>query len=299
MMVSRTIPEGPFTWSMIEQTGVTRELLTTWLDQGDVRRVLQGVYQRSDTTDDHFTRARAATLVMKPFGILCDRTASWVHGVDTFDYRELEILPPLEMWVLRDHSRVRRKGCVGGERDLAPEDVMVISGVRLTTPLRTALDLGCRLGRRDALAALDGFMRENGICHKELRAQLPRYRRRRGVVQLRRLVALADKLSESPGESWTRLCILDDGLPPPELQHWVCEGTREIFRLDLAYPKHRVAIEYDGRDYHDSPEQRRRDNERRAWLRARGWTIIVVDKDSFDGDALRAWLTELRRAVRL
>ncbi|MGH3445452.1 MAG: hypothetical protein ACRDPB_08760, partial [Nocardioidaceae bacterium] len=34
-----------------------------------------------------------------------------------------------------------------------------VDGVKVTTPLRTALDLACKLRRRDALAALDGFMR--------------------------------------------------------------------------------------------------------------------------------------------
>jgi len=206
-----------------------------------------------------------------------------VHGVDAFDVRELEILPPLEMWVLRDHSRIRRKGCVGGERDLAPGDVMQIEGLRLTTPCRTALDLGCRLPPRQAMAALDAFTRLHNITREELKAELPRYRRRRGVVQLRQLVSLADPRLESAGESWTRLCIIDEGPPPPEPQYWVeWEGRR--VRLDLAYPRHKIMIEYDGIEYHGSSAQKVHDEARRKWLRRQGGKGIVVRKDSFGAE---------------
>ena len=220
-------------------------------------------------------------------------------GVDTFDYRELEILPPLETFVLRGRRRTNRPECVGGSRDLVPGDICLVEHVAVTTPVRTALDLGCRLSRRDALAALDGFMRTYGITRPQFEAELPRYFRRRGVLQLRQLVPIADPRAESSGESWTRLVIVDAGLPVPEPQYWVCEGGRQVFRVDLAYPLSRVVVEYDGREFHDSPEQREHDRKRRKWLEARGWTVIVVDKDSFSPAALAAWLYQLRVALRL
>lgn len=297
MMLATQIPDGPFTWSMIRDSGVAREQLTAWVTNRQVRRILQGVYVRSDAPDDPRARARAAALVMRPFAVVCDRSAAWIHGVDTFEFRELEILPPLETWVLRNHSRIRRRACAGGQRDLAGGDIMTIGEIRLTTPLRTALDLGCRLSRREALAALDGFRRVHGLTHKDFERELPRYRRRRGVVQLRQLIPLADGRSESPGESWTRLCIVDDGLPCPTPQYWLVHRGVPIFRLDLAYPACRVAIEYDGSEFHDSVDQREHDAKRREWLRRHGWTVIVVRKDSFTGDVLAAWLIELRRAL--
>jgi hypothetical protein len=299
MMVAPALPDVPFTWRTAEQAGFTRWRFNELVRQGKVRKVLYGVYQRADLPDTMHNRALAGALVARPFGVMCDRTAAWLHGVDTFEFRELEILPPLEAFVLRERSRTRRRGCRGGERDLAARDICMVDGVRVTTPLRTALDLGCRLGRRDALAALDGFMRIHGITREELEAELPRYRRRRGVVQLRRLVAIADSRAESPGESWTRLEVISAGLPAPEPQYWVYERGRKVFRLDLAYPHSRVVVEYDGREFHDSPQQRAADRRRRTWLRNRGWTVIVVDKDSFTPDALAAWLNELRVALRL
>jgi hypothetical protein len=238
-------------------------------------------------------------LIKRPFWVLCDRLAAWIHGVDTFEYRELEIFPPLDVLVLRGNNRVRRQGCRGSERDLSPGDITEVRGLTLSTELRTALDLGCSLSRRSALAALDAFMRHREIARADLLAELPRYKGRRGVVQLRELVMLADPRAESPGESWTRLAILDTGIPAPVPQHSIEHGGRELYRLDLAWPHHKVAVEYDGREFHESAAQREYDQRRRSWLRQQGWTVIVVTKDSFTDEALDAWLEELRSALRL
>ena len=232
-----------------------------------------------------------------PWAVVCDRTAAWLHGIDTFTYGELDILPPLEIFALRGRHRLTRDGLSGGERDLSENDVMTIGQIKVTTPLRTALDLGCRLSRRDALATLDAFMRTHGLTRTDLRRELARFRRRRGVVQLRELIEIADARAESPGESRTRLCIVDDGLPVPELQFSVVVGGRELFRLDLAFPRLRVCVEYDGVEFHTSNRDVMHDRERRDWLRAHGWTVIVVTKNSFGAEELREWLSQLRSAI--
>lgn len=298
-MLPPKIPAVPFTCAGARKLGISKSMLDDLVATRRVRRVLRGVYFRSDVPDTALTRARAADFVISAFAVLADRTAAWLHGVDTFAYRELEILPPLETWVLRGHSRVARNGCAGGSRDLRPGDVCVIGGVRVTTPLRTALDLGCKFSRRDALAALDGFMRICGVTREEMYAELPRYFRRRGVVQLRQLVPLADPRSESPGESWVRMDIIDAGLPVPEPQVWVYDDGVPVFRVDLGYPKSRVCVEYDGREFHEGDDDKEHDRLRRKWLEGRGWTVIVLTKDSFGAEAKAAWLDELRVALRL
>ena len=126
------------------------------------------------------------------------------------------------------------------------------------------------------------------------------FRGRRGVVKLRSLGALATPLAESPGESWTRLAIHDDDIPAPEPQHWVEHGGVQLFRLDLAWPRSRVAVEYDGEEWHDrTPEQGIADQARRTWLGNQGWTVIVVKKHQFKGPARDAWLREVRLALGL
>lgn len=293
------VPAGPFTTAGAGSLGLTRRSLDALVADGWLRRVLHGVYQRSDSPDTVESRIQAARLVLTPGVVFCDRTAAWMHGVDIFDYRELEILPPLECVVLRGRSRIERHECDGGERDLAPYDVMELDGVRLTTPLRTALDLGCRLRRPDGLAALDLFARHHAVTRELLEQSLPRCRRRRGVVKLRGLVPLTDGRSESPTESRTRLVIHDAGLPPPVPQFWVVHRGVELFRLDLAWPKHRVAVEYDGEWHEHTEAQRAADRLRRRWLREHGWKVIVVRRGDLGYEGASQWLEDLRIALRL
>ena len=244
-------------------------------------------------------RAAAVALVLGPDHIVCDRTAAWLHGVDTLLYQEHEILPAVEVCALRGHEPSGRRGVAGCTRDLAPDDVMVLpGGVRVTTPLRTALDLGCNLRRREAFAALNAFARLHGLERGDLLAAARRFRRRRGVRQLRQLIPLVDARIESAREAWTYLAIHDAGLPLPEPQVWIEIDGVPTYRLDFAYRLSKVCVEYDGFDAHDATdEQRAYDSRRRAWLEAHGWTVIVVKIGDFTGDALEAWLRSLRTAL--
>ena len=290
-------PQGPFTAKMADAAGITRQHLRQLLAQGVVRRILRGVYVPADLPDSISLRARAARLVTSPYAVLCDRTAAWIHGIDVMWHAEHDVPPPLDTFVLRGHCRPQRSGTYPGQRDLAECDLIEIEGMLVTTPLRTALDLGCALPRRDALAALDAFMRVYGLSRDDLVGELPRYFRRRGVRQLRGLVRLADPRSESPGESWTRMEIIDSNLPAPKTQWEIIRNGRVLFRLDLAYPGLKICIEYDGEEFHDSDEDKESDEHRREWLRARGWIVIVVCKDDFTPERVTRWTEELRRAI--
>ena len=137
-------------------------------------------------------------------------------------------------------------------------------------------------------------MRAHGFTTSDLRRLLVRYFRRRGVIQARNLAPLVDGRSESAGESWTRLAIVDHDLPTPQPQFWVAVQGRPTYRLDLAYPHARIAIEYDGVAHHTSRADRRRDAERRAWLSANGWRVVVLTKASFQEEVLGQWIGQLR-----
>jgi hypothetical protein len=286
-------PYPPFTVADARASGISRQRLRRLLGQGQVRKVLRGVYQSVEAPDTIESRAQAAALVMPPYAVVCDRTAAWIHGVDVVRYREVEVPPPLDVVVLRYSRRQNRSEWRNGERDLAPDDVMRVTGLRVTTPLRTALDLGCKLPRRDALAAVDEFMRVHELTKDDLRRELPRYFRRRGVVQLRAVVSAADPRPESPAESWVRMSIIDAGLPMPEIQYSVVVDGTERYRLDLAYPLHRICVEYDGVDFHTAADDRNADEKRREWLREQGWTVLVLTKDDLRKGAAAEWLAEL------
>ena len=80
----------------------------------------------------------------------------------------------------------------------------------------------------------------------------------------------------------------------------ICRCERRLLRrVDFAWPDQRVAVEYDGIDWHSGADALRRDRTRTAALLDVGWVIIVI---VFEDVRYRAWEfvaridTQLRRA---
>ena len=297
-MDEQTWPTEPFTRADLLTLGLSASDLRRGLRLGEIRSVLRGVFAGQGVPDDLDLRARAVAKAVSPHHVVTDRTAAWLHGVDTHVYAEHDGVPPVETCALRWHAPTRTAGVDSRTRDLLPRDVMRLHGVLVTTPLRTALDLGCCLRRREAFAAMTAIARLHDLTSRDLAREAGRYRRRRGVVQLRELVALVDPRVESQREAWVYLAISDAGLPLPDPQTWIEIDGVPTYRLDFAYRRCRVCVEYDGVEAHEkSDEQRERDADRRGWLRDHGWTVIVVRNGDFSDGPLERWLAQVRAAL--
>jgi very-short-patch-repair endonuclease len=74
-------------------------------------------------------------------------------------------------------------------------------------------------------------------------------------------------------ETRLRLIIVRGGLPRPQAQ-WVVqdEQARTAVWLDLAYPEHRIGVEYDGA-VHTAPGAVLRDIARHTALLDQGWRV--------------------------
>lgn len=292
-----SLPPGPVTRLQLLQLGLSESAIVGLLRDRSLRRVFQGVYVAATIEDTVQLRAEAAMLVLGPGHVVCDRAAAYLHGVDVYGVRENHSRA-LETCVRRGGTPTRHRGVDGRQRDLAERDLLTVGRLCVTTPMRTALDLGCALPRHRAIGAMDALARTHALDPVEMALECGRFRGRRGVVQLRELVSLVNPTSESPRESWIRLAIADAKLPPPTLQWWVIEDGVQMFRLDLAYPDHKVAVEYDGEDFHRRKRaQIESDRRRRSWLRQRGWFVIVITKSDLSGSSADDWLEQLREAL--
>lgn len=290
------IPDEPFRVTELRELGITRAELRSAVAAGRIRRLLQGVYVDAAVEETLALRARAIALVLPRDAVVSDRCAAWLHGVDAFGPAELEA--PLRLEVASVGSApIRREGVQGARRALSPQDVMHLHGVPVTTPLRTACDLGRLRGRSGAFAAMCMLARRHGLHSEQFLEAADRLRGQRGVVQLRSLAARVTDGCESEGEAWTLLAMLDDGLPAPVLQHEVMLPGWGLARIDLAYPWARVAVEYFGEEHHSREVDVRRDLARIAALEAAGWTVIVVRKDDFTGSVLLDWLSDVRQGL--
>jgi hypothetical protein len=277
--------DRPFTRKQALAGGLTDRRLHLLVGRGQLRRPVEGVYVAAQVPDGLEVRAQVLMLVVPEGCFVCDETAAWLHGarMAMAPNSHLEV-PTVSFFRPADAGRLRNALVTSGERTLAPADLMQVNGLLTTTPLRTALDLG-RLRRRDqALAAMDALLGLGAFSHEELLASVERFARQRGVVQLRWLAPLADGLAESAGESALRLRWYDAGLPRPQLQISVVVDGHEVFRIDMGLEELLFGAEYDGEEWHSSPEQRAADTERRAWLsEERRWLLEVFRRRNVYG----------------
>lgn len=274
----------PFTRRDASAAGMSTKVLRRLLGDGSVRRVLHGVFVDAAAADTLQLRSRALLAATPRNAVVCDRTAAWLYGVDVTGPAGHVGVPPIDVFRAGGDNRIRRDTCRAGTRTLAPLDIEELDGLAVTTPLRTALDLGRMLPRGEAIGALDGLLRLGRFNAGDLSRELPRFRGARGVVQLRGLVPLADARAESPAESRLRLQLHDAGLPRPDVQFEVRTPYGALVaRLDLAYADLLLAIEYDGRDFHTTPEAQAHDRARRQRLRRLGWTVLVLTREDVYG----------------
>jgi very-short-patch-repair endonuclease len=98
-------------------------------------------------------------------------------------------------------------------------------------------------------------------------------------------------------ETRTRLVLVIAGLPGPVCQHEIQEDGMLVARVDLAYPRYRIAIEYDG-ECHRERSVFRRDAQRANQLRLLGWIVLRFTAD----DVLRhpnRMVAQVRSALAL
>ncbi len=147
----------------------------------------------------------------------------------------------------------RHPGLLAHRGDAAGPDRWQVSGCVVTSPERTAWDLGRRLDLTEAVVALDALGRVRGpgrFAPADLLVRREREPGARGCRRLDRVVALADPRAESPMETRLRLLLVEGGLPVPVVQHELLdEHGFVVARFDLAYPEELLAVEYDGRGH--------------------------------------------------
>ncbi|MGV0645831.1 DUF559 domain-containing protein [Mycolicibacterium sp. XJ2546] len=239
------------------------------LRSAELVKMFPNVY--SFGTPDTFTRLRGLDLRCGTPVAVCLGTAAALFGFDTEDVTDLHVLNA-EGHLLRDHDSLkvhRRQG--------AP--LTSYRGRPLTTPSWTAVEVARGLGRPRALATLDAALRSQTCNRGDLLAAAKAQAGRRGIVGVRELIPLARPGAESPMESEARLVMLDGGLPEPVLQYEIVDRDGRLWRVDFAWPDRRVAVEFDGFDYHSSRESLRKDRQKRAALEEIGWGMMSIVSD--------------------
>jgi hypothetical protein len=208
-----------------------------------------------------------------PQGVLSGQTAAALHGCTAAaDCVDIHVTVPYE-------CRVRSRPGLILHRDRFDEaDVTARMGMPVLVLDLAIADLLCTQSRRLALACADQALaalppNQRETFRAEVDDRLVHRDDRRGTRRAEVLLALATGLAESPPESWLRLLVADAGFPLPEAQFEIrdLEG-RLVYRLDMAWPESRVALEYDGYEAHEGRSEADAERDRR--LGGRGWTVV-------------------------
>lgn len=189
----------------------------------------------------------------------------------------------IDAWLpaeLNRPSRDKAHAIVLHSDALWEDETCVRDGVQMTTPARTAFDLGRRKELTTAVVRLDALARATGLKVADVELLADRHRGARGIVQLRRVLPMVDGGAESPYETKTRLLLLASGLPRPQTQIEVRgDWGRILARIDMGWEEWKVGVEFDGAHHWTDPAQRTRDIDRLAELEAHGWIIVRVSAD--------------------
>jgi very-short-patch-repair endonuclease len=235
------------------------------------RRILRDVYADTALPRTHGTAITGAALISPASAVFAGRSAAFLLGAESLadESTPVEIVvPEMDRFGPVSGLRVRRTL-------LADDEVRSVGRLFCTTPLRTALDIARSEDLVDAVVALDVLLARGLVRRSDLVAAAAALPTGRGTRRAVHAVDLADERAESPPESRLRLLLRSAGLRP-EPQYVIRDGDgRFVARVDLAFPEHRIAIEYDGA-WHGRPGQLARDRRRLNALVAAGWTVLHV-----------------------
>jgi very-short-patch-repair endonuclease len=256
------------------------------------RPLFRGIYADATLAVTHRHRCLAACrYLLPPTGAIAGRSAAALYGAgNVSDKDAVEVVVP----------RHARFGPVAGLHvhtgGLAPDEVRELQGVRTTTPARTCWDIAQWLDTVEAVVVIDMLLRSRLVTVADLEAIAAARKGTRGWRRLLWAVTLADAGAESPQETRLRVRLVLGGVPRPVTQYVIERRGTFVARVDLAWPEHKVAVEYDG-VWHAAGEQIHRDRRRLNRVLGAGWVVLHVTaqrlRDDFDG-----FVAELKAALR-
>lgn len=191
---------------------------------------------------------------------------------------------------------------------LHPDAGVDREGVPCTGPPRTSVDLARCLDDRSYARAVREFLRRGDVrvdhVDDDVLQRLPGHARFARCVE--REWAAAQLSTESVLEDDVVDWLLARGFTGFTTQHDVAvddvrdgapTGHRADYRLDVAWPEHRVVVSVVGSRWHADALARAADAQRRRNLEAAGWTVIEVRADDLHGEAALRLADRIHRAL--
>jgi very-short-patch-repair endonuclease len=269
--------------------GVSRNAIEHRLATGRLYLLWRGVYAVGRPQVTRQGRWMAVVLACGPGAVLSHGSAAALWEIGGERRGEIDVS-------IRSDAYRRHPGVVVHRRMLGAHEVTTRDGIPITDPIRTLVDIACRLNERQVERAI----REadtRGLCGpEEVRAALDDMRGQRGVGVLRRLL---DRhtfvLTDSELERRFLPIARRAGLPKPQTQCMV-----NGFRVDFYWPELGLVVETDGLRYHRTPAQQAADRQRDQIHAAAGLTPLrfAHAQVAYESGSVRVTLASVARRLR-
>ncbi|MGC2652593.1 MAG: DUF559 domain-containing protein [Mycobacterium sp.] len=278
-------------WPFLGRQAVLRGELSAHQLRTRYRAVYRNVYVPKGSALTAATRAHAAWLWSGG-----EATMVGLSAAALLNTKWIDAALPAELCRSDRHCP---PGIVAHSYHLTKTDTCVVRGVRVTTPERSAFDIGRTLSADRALPILDALANATTFKVADVISVITANPGARGVRRLRTALRLMDGGAESPQETRLRLLLIRAGLPALETQiEFVDEYGVARIRVDMGWRRWRVAVEYDGVQHWSDRYQRSWDIDRIAILEALGWAVVRVSAEmlSRPGVIVERVLARLRAA---
>lgn len=259
-------------WPFIGREALADRLVSDHALRQRYSALYPGVYVPLDTELTPSVRAKAAWLWSRRRGMLAGLSAAAIHGA--------KWLPQSAPAELIHTNRRAPQGISLWSDTLRPDEWCTVYGLPVTTPARTAFDIGRRTTQNLAVERLDAMMNATGVSAADIEMLVRQHRGARGLMRLAHILDLVDGGAESPWETRTRLIVVRAGFPAPQTQLVVRNRFGDfVARLDMGWKDRKLGIEFDGAQHWTDARQRTRDIDRAAELANEDWRIIRVSAD--------------------
>lgn len=254
-------------------------------------RVRQNVYADSRLYKGHALACRAAVVALPSGAAIAGPSAAFLLGVGhaAGPASDVHVYPPLGAR-LGHHAGIRTH-----HARLDVGDLCAGVSVTMTSPLRTAWDLGRWMPPIESVPIIDGLLGIGRASASDLRRYAYDRIGERGARRAITAIDLADARAQSPPESVIRVRLVMAGIPKPVPQLPITVAGGLTLHPDLAWEEYRVALEYDGA-WHASHEQLHRDRKRLNLLVGAGWIVLHVTSQRLRTD-MTGIVAEVRAAL--
>jgi len=225
-------------------------------------------FAAANERDRLIAHSSAALMRLAGDPVMSHETAALLHGLPTLGMRHRAVLHATRT---RRHQGLAPDypGLLVHHAGLPDGHRCTVDGVPATCVARTVIDLARRRSVRAGIVVADAALHAQLCTVEELRLVSADCAAWPGIAKARRVIALADSLSESPLESISRVAFQVNGLPTPRLQARLGDD-----RVDFLWDRWRVIGEADGLEKYADPLAIAREKEREERLKGLGFAIV-------------------------